>query len=310
MITRRNIRVKVMQLLYTIDKTKDPLAFKNPVAVLDKNFSKTRELLVFLIHNILAVAKYAEVSSKNRSAKYIPSEADLNVNTKVSGNQMLWQIIEDPQYLEAIEEFKTKLHTDEEITRKLYQQLIETPEYNTYINEHSRNRNLEVEILSFIFNNLMLQHEWFVSSTEDKFSNWDDDAEMLQVVINQYLSKPQSLSMIHLLDADKWNFAKTLLTTCLEKNEYLLGLITPKLKNWDADRIAALDMILLQMGISELLYFDTIPTKVTINEYIDLAKEYSTPQSGQFVNGILDNLHKELLSFGKINKVAFTKTKR
>ena len=93
MITRRNIRVKVMQLLYCIDSTNDTTAFKNPVHTLDKNFSKTRELFVFLIHNILAVAKYAEVSSKHRSSKHIPSEEDLNVNTKVSGNHLLWQIL-------------------------------------------------------------------------------------------------------------------------------------------------------------------------------------------------------------------------
>jgi N utilization substance protein B len=77
------------------------------------------------------------------------------------------------------------------------------------------------------------------------------------------------------------------------------------LKNWDADRIAQLDMILMRMGICELLFFETIPTKVTINEYIDLAKEYSTHQSGQFINGILDNIHKELSSEGQINKISF-----
>ena len=79
------------------------------------------------------------------------------------------------------------------------------------------------------------------------------------------------------------------------KKEYYLELIKPKLKNWDAERIASLDMILMQMGVCEFLYFETIPPKVTINEYIDLAKEYSTAQSGHFVNGILDNIHKELL---------------
>ena len=185
--------------------------------------------------------------------------------------------------------------------------MIETPEYKKYINEQSRDKKLEIEILGFIFNNLMLQHDWFVSSTEDRFSNWDDDAEMLQTIINNYLSRPQPIAMHNLLDSDKWNFAKTLLNTCIEKKEYLLELISPKFKNWDADRIASLDMIILFMGLSELLYFETIPTKVTINEYIDLAKEYSTPQSGQFVNGILDNLHKELLEKGKINKVAYKK---
>lgn len=86
-----------------------------------------------------------------------------------------------------------------------------------------------------------------------------------------------------------------------------MELIKPKLKNWDAERIAALDMILMRMGVCEFLYFDTIPTKVTINEYIDLAKAYSTPQSGQFINGILDNIHKELLAADKLNKISHKK---
>ena len=88
---------------------------------------------------------------------------------------------------------------------------------------------------------------------------------------------------------------KTLLTTVLEKEKHLESFIIPKLKNWDAERIAALDMIIMKLGVAEFLYFETIPPKVTINEYIDIAKEYSTQQSGQFVNGILDNIHKELV---------------
>jgi N utilization substance protein B len=108
-----------------------------------------------------------------------------------------------------------------------------------------------------------------------------------------------------MMTKDKWDFAKNLLKTTIEKKEYALELIKPKLKNWDADRIAILDMILMEMGVCELLYFETIPTKVTLNEYIDLAKAYSTPQSGHFVNGILDNIHKELLSENKIQKVSF-----
>jgi N utilization substance protein B len=95
------------------------------------------------------------------------------------------------------------------------------------------------------------------------------------------------------------------LLTTLEKSEVSLELIKPKLKNWDADRIAALDLIILQMGVCEFLFFETIPTKVTINEYIDLAKEYSTVQSGQFVNGLLDNIHKELTLQNKIHKKNF-----
>jgi N utilization substance protein B len=93
----------------------------------------------------------------------------------------------------------------------------------------------------------------------------------------------------------------------MEKDEYLQSLIIPKLKNWDPERIALLDMILMKMGVSEFLYFETIPPKVTINEYIDLAKDYSTQQSGQFVNGILDNIHKDLVQQGKMQKVEYKK---
>ena len=92
--------------------------------------------------------------------------------------------------------------------------------------------------------------------------------------------------------------------TAIDKKGYTEEVIKPKLNNWEMERIAVIDMILLRLGVCELLYFDTIPTKVTINEYIDLAKEYSTEQSGHFVNGILDNIHKELIASGKIQKIS------
>ncbi|MCU0389007.1 MAG: transcription antitermination factor NusB [Chitinophagaceae bacterium] len=99
-----------------------------------------------------------------------------------------------------------------------------------------------------------------------------------------------------------------MLETVINRRGQLDELIKPKLKNWDPERLAQLDTILLEMGVCEFLYFETIPIKVTINEYIDLAKEYSTQQSGQFVNGILDNLRKELESNNQIHKVAFTRS--
>ena len=121
------------------------------------------------------------------------------------------------------------------------------------------------------------------------------------------MQKPGSYNFKQILTADKEQFAKSLLQTVLEKDEHLQSLIVPKLKNWDPERIALLDMILMKMGVSEFLYFETIPPKVTINEYIDLAKEYSTQQSGQFVNGILDNIHKELVQSGQMQKVDYKK---
>jgi N utilization substance protein B len=127
---------------------------------------------------------------------------------------------------------------------------------------------------------------------------------MNQLVLN-FLHKPSHFNFTEILSKEKWEFAKSLLQTVLDKKDICMELIKPKLKNWDADRIASLDLIILQMGVCEFLFFETIPTKVTINEYIDLAKGYSTSQSGQFVNGLLDNIHKELSAENKISKKSF-----
>lgn len=305
MISRRNIRVKVMQLLYIIETIHDDKAFKNPVNELQKQFDQSGELFIYLIYFLTEVARYAETDSIHRASKNITSHEDLNVNTKISGNQYLWEILESPSFKNAVEIYKPQSSIDKDLLHKIYYSLVETKEYQTYVSEPNREKKKEKEILQFIFTNLMLPNESFESHIEELFSNWDDDGEMMSQLVLNFLQKPAAYNLQQIISPEKWLFAKTLLTTVIDKKEYTLELIKPKLKNWDADRIALLDMIIINMGICELLYFETIPTKVTINEYIDLAKDYSTPQSGQFVNGILDNIHKELMLEGKIQKIDF-----
>ncbi len=305
MISRRNIRVKVMQLLYIIETVHDEQAFKNPVNELQKQIDQSGELFIYLIYFLTEVARYAETDSIHRASKNITSHDDLNVNTKISGNQFLWEILESTSFKKALEINKPQSSIDKNLLHKVYNSLVETPEYEAYVSEQNREKKKEKEILQFIFTNLMLPSESFESHIEELFSNWDDDGEMMSQLVLNFLQRPAAYNLQQIISPDKWLFAKTLLTTVIDKKEFTLELIKPKLKNWDADRIALLDMIIISMGICELLFFETIPTKVTINEYIDLAKDYSTPQSGQFVNGILDNIHKELMSEGKIQKIDF-----
>lgn len=139
------------------------------------------------------------------------------------------------------------------------------------------------------------------------FVNWEDDAEMMQQMVMNYLHKPGSYDFGQIVSQEKRKYGDDLLRTAIEKKELCMDYIRPKLKNWDAERIAHLDMIIMKLGVCELLFFETIPTKVTINEYIDLAKEYSTTQSGQFVNGILDSIHKDLERDGQLRKVEYKK---
>ena len=307
MISRRNIRVKVMQTLYAVETMEGETKPGEPQKILQRYFDQTRALLVYLVYTLTEVARYAETSARNRASKHLPTEEDLKVNTKVAGNELLWKILEDASYQLALKEVKPQLLADSELIKKLYLKLAETPEYHEYIAVLGRDGKSERKLLEFIFSTLMLPNEDYTSHVEELFTNWDDDCEMMEQLVLNYLQKPGSFNFMEILSKEKGTFAKDLLLSVLDKKEVTMDMIKPKLKNWDADRIAVLDMILMEMGVCEFLYFETIPPKVTINEYIDLAKEYSTPQSGQFINGILDNIHKELLKDEKMHKVAFKK---
>jgi transcription antitermination protein NusB len=304
MISRRNIRVKVMQTLYTLS-TRDNVKPGEPQSLLQKHFDQSRDLLQYFIYFITEVASYAEKDAHMRSNRHVPSQQDLNVNTKIAGNEWLWKIKEDEGIRKVWAEAKPQNRIDTELVKKMYKELAESDAYKNYITVQDRNKKSEQEILFYIFEHILLNNENFIAHLEENFSNWDDDSDMTAQLVKAYLQKPGSSDLTEFISAEKLQFAKTLLSTVLEKNDHLLEFILPKLKNWDAERLAALDMILMKMGVAEFLYFETIPPKVTINEYIELAKEYSTEQSGQFVNGILDNIHKELAEQGKLHKTEF-----
>ena len=296
-----------MQTIYTLSTLDHDPKPGEPVKLLQKHFDQSKDLFVYITYFLNELAGYAESDAYLRSNKHLPTPEDLNVNTKISGNQVLWKIKEDATYQEAIAKAKPELRIDKDLVRKIYNHLIETAEYKNYISNQDRKQKDEKEILEFMLNDLMLTDELFIAHMEENFMNWDDDADMAIQVLSSILQKPGSVNFTEGLSKDKWDFAKTLLTTVIEKEEHLQTYIFPKLKNWDSERIAALDMIIMKMGVTEFLYFETIPPKVTINEYIDIAKEYSTQQSGQFVNGILDNIHKELVQEGKMQKKDFKK---
>ena len=296
-----------MQTLYTLSTLEKDVKPGEPQKLLQKHFDQSRDLLQYFIYFLTRVSAYVETDAYIRSSKHLPSQEDLNVNIKIAGNEVLWKIKEDASLKAEWERAKPEQRLDKELVRKLYIQLIETPTYKEYISTPARDKKNEKDILEFILNELLLPNDLFISHLEENFSNWDDDNEMIIQLVKGYLAKPGTLDFGVIASSEKAQFAKDLLRTVLEKKEHLEGFIFPRLKNWDAERIASLDMILMKMGVAEFLYFETIPPKVTINEYIELAKDYSTQQSGQFVNGILDNIHKELVQQNKLHKTDFKK---
>lgn len=300
-----------MQTLYTMTALEKEVKAGEPQKTLQSHFDQSRALLIYLTWFLIEIARHAETEAHKRAGKHLPSAEDLNVNTKIAGNELLWKMLEDPELKEQFAKVKPQQilgqSQDTELIRKIYREMAETADYKTYIGAIGRDKQQEKKILEFILNDMLLANEVFTTHIEENFSNWNDDGEMIVQLLAGYIQKPGTYHFNQLLSADKAEFAKTLLQTVLDKKEYLQSLIIPKLKNWDPERIALLDMILMEMGVAEFLFFETIPPKVTINEYIDLAKDYSTQQSGQFVNGILDNIHKDLVQQGTMKKVDYKK---
>ncbi|MEI8054247.1 MAG: transcription antitermination factor NusB [Bacteroidota bacterium] len=305
MISRRNIRVKVMQTLYTVDSVSGDTKPGEPAVILKTKIEQSRNLFTYLVYFLTEVARYAETDSRQKASKHLPTEGDLNINTKISGNSILWKTIENKSFNIVLKEMGFENLIDTDLLKKTYNELALTDNYKDYIETLSREKKSEKKILEFVFTQLMLPNENFINHVEELFINWDDDAELMHTLVLNYLNKFEGYDFTEILSKEKTDFAQGLLKTVFEKEPFTLELIKPKLNNWDADRIAALDLIILQMGVCEFLFFETIPTKVTINEYIDIAKAYSTVQSGQFINGLLDNIHKELTAENKINKKTF-----
>lgn len=280
---------------------------KNGIRVLVEKIQRSSDLFALMLLYISKVAQFAETNARQRASKYLPTEADMQVSTKIAGNTFLWELLENATFQEKVKEDKLERFIDEEWVKKMYQQLTQSEGYQEYIEEQSRSAAAEKQILLQIWRKEMIESEDFQEYIGDEWSGWEDDKEMVVMLVENYFRNHKNVNFLQFISAEKREYAYSLLKTVLQKDDYCMELIKPKLKNWDADRVALIDLILLKMGVAELLYFPTIPTKVTINEYIEIAKNYSTPQSGQFVNGVLDNLLKELTAENKIRKIERTK---
>ncbi len=307
MVSRRNIRVKVVQALYAVESDEGNISADKALVMLKKYLDQTSDLFLFLVFLITEVANYALIDAKNKASKHLPTQSDLDTNTKIVENTILLSIIDIKGFRSEVKERGISKYIDEEIVKKIYINLTETELYKEYISNEKFDKKEDKNIMSFIFTDLIMADENVTEYIEDQFVHWDDDAEMIYQMMLNFFNKPTSYNLEQLIGEEKKEYAINLLKTAIEKRSFTLDMITPKLKNWDADRIAVLDMIILRLGVCEMLFFETIPAKVTINEYIDIAKSYSTNQSGHFVNGILDNIHKELASDGRLKKIDFKK---
>lgn len=294
-----------MQCLYAYERDAFPskaVAVKQLKKSLDRSFGCTLYVLALMRDT----AKYVLVEAEKRKAKHLPTAEDLNFNTKLADNRLVLAM-DGPNFLRLSNLYEIEDVDHEDLTKEFFKSLTTKPGYSKYIETAEPTPQDDRKILLTLFNKVFLQSEVFHDHMLEKFNNWDDDDHHIAFKINQLfeeLEAPQLTTKLEEMEIDPEDkdFAEELFNATLDNEEEANELISPKLENWDIDRIAVLDMILMKMAVSELLYFKFIPIKVTINEYIEIAKMYSTPKSKDFVNGVLDKLMKELKDGGKIKK--------
>ena len=302
------MRIKVMQNLYS-QELNEGLS----VMGVQKNIKKSVEevhhlyLLYFFVMN--KVVEHILIDQQKRIRKYRPSKADQTIDTRITKNAFCRFLKENDAYKSAVK--TAKLHTlvDNSLVISLHKAWVKSDAYLNYTAKMTHTPKDDKQILAHLCKKIMPSNDLFISLLEDHFVNFIDDEMMIITSvakqIHAFNAKNAALYSIFPKNkqmAEKNKFALELAFKTHKHNADFVELIEPQLKNWELERITRIDMILIKMSLCELLYFPSIPIKVSINEYIDIAKMYSTPKSKDFINGILDKIMKKLQKEGRIHK--------
>lgn len=293
-----------MQLLYSLDR--DPGVSTNDILRrYDQAIDLAYESLLFNLFLITEIAHQAVADRDTRLAKLRPGPDDLIWNAKFYENELIQSLVKNKALRTYFDKRFFQARTDQELLMKMYNTFSKTPEYRSYIMGEI-DEVAHREYLLDIYRQLR-KNEIFEEMVDDQYSFWQEDKSLvigaLKKIIKQLPESNEKFFEEYLPDDDTVKeFGRRLIESTMEQAPELGKLIEPTLKNWDMERLAVLDVILIKMALVEFLYFPTIPTKVTLDEYVDISKEYSTPKSKDFVNGILDKLMKTLLEEGSIKK--------
>lgn len=304
MLSRRSVRVKVMQLLYALDRDSS-LKGKDVVKNYNDNIGKSYELFLFAVYVMYRITSIAKEDWNKRKSKHLPTDYDKAFTDKLANNALINDISENKVLQKKFEvlEFSGKVNDDYII--KIYDEFAKGDAYKQYI-LGSNDNQVVLELLLELFR-FCRQNEYFNEILEDAYYNWVDDKSLVVGSVKKYfklLPSENKNTFKEFLPEDETvkEYGLTLLKSTLARKEETMAYIIPVLENWDHERLAIVDTILLQMALCEMMEFPTIPGRVTLNEYVELAKNYSTAKSKDFVNGILDKLMNELLEKGKIKK--------
>ena len=308
MLNRRNLRVKVLETLYAYSVSDDKEIKKFEKQLL-KNVELVDQMYIWTLNLLDEAAGYVTIDAESRANKFIPDERDKIYTTKLDSNTFFESLRRNKTYLERVKRYKVDWSFDPEIVRVIFSKLKDTEEYLDYLKNEDRSIDSEKNIIRYIFRQIILKTPEIDQSFEALFLHWVTDKEVLKAMIaktfkNFSSENPSENRLVEITpnwEEDR-NFVIQLLQQTIRYEHEYQNLISENSKNWDSDRLALMDTLIMRMALVEFEHFSEIPLKVTLNEYIDLAKQYSTHKSGVFVNGILNKILVDFREQGRVNK--------
>lgn len=309
MLTRRHIRVKVMQGIYALLQSKDN-ALEKQQKFLELSIKNMYTLYLFTLSLLAELHQLAQKHTQHAAKKYLAAVEDYPNPEKFVNNRLLLQIATNTLLKNTLVQKKLNpWYLNEEYVKLLYKEVIASAAYKAYMRDGKDTYENDKELVLHLFKNIIAPNEKIYEHLEDEHLTWVDDMPIVNTYLLKRLRKARNTSPERfflpalLKDPQDAVYARSLFAKTIVNNAQWEKDIAEKTPDWDKDRIAPVDFILLKMALCELLYFPSIPEKVTLNEYLEIAKEYSTPKSSIFINGILDRLAKEYEAAGRVQKI-------
>nr|NQU94011.1 transcription antitermination factor NusB [Bacteroidota bacterium] len=308
------MRIKALQALYSFFRSNTPelsIGEKNML----KSTEKIYELIMHQLSFLVEIVKFAEYRIEEGKKKFYPTSEDLNPSTKFINNRLVKIMTSNRGYIKRMNAYRINWVDEIEAVRKIYNLIRKSDDYQKFANSGKDSFDEDKKFLISIFKDYVAYAEYLESFYEEKDIYWADDIDTANVLVIKVLKgfrrdqdEFEPLPSLYNesgkdeVDEDK-RFLKELYRKTILKSSEFEKMIETKASNWELDRIAVMDIILLKMALAELLEFPSIPVKVTMNEYIDLSKYYSTPKSKVFINGILDKMIADLREEKRIVKI-------
>ena len=307
MISRRIIRTKVLQILYahvsspekTITQSESELHF---------SIRKTYDLYHLLFAILVEISDFANERIESRKMKNFPTEDDLNPNLRLINNRLITRLREDKSLNDYLKKNKLKWSNYPDLIRSIFTVMIESELYTTYINSVVDDFQIDRRFCEDFFSNILVNSDIMLNELEEQSIYWNDDLDfaisMVIKTIKKFKSENDGNEYLMSLykDEEDQEFTVKLFRKAIANDSENRQIIETYTKNWDVDRVAIMDVLIMQLALTELMEFPSIPVKVTLNEYIELAKYYSTNRSSTFINGVLDRITKDFREEGKIVK--------